>query len=70
MSAQGQSGPKARPTGVVDGQRVDIPVPVAARPMPFPVMLSRSRAGHLRVAGPVAGDPTREAGKRGGDAGG
>jgi hypothetical protein len=26
-SAQGQSGPKARPKGVVDGQRVDIPVP-------------------------------------------
>ena len=26
-SAQGKSGPKARPEGVVDGQRVDIPVP-------------------------------------------
>ena len=26
-SAQGQSGPKARPKGVVDGQQVDIPVP-------------------------------------------
>ena len=26
-SAQGKSGPKARPKGVVDGQRVDIPVP-------------------------------------------
>src|SRR5215208_4987848 len=26
-SAQGQSGPKARPKGVADGQRVDIPVP-------------------------------------------
>ena len=25
-SAQGKSGPKARPTGVVDGQQVDIPV--------------------------------------------
>ena len=32
QSAQGESGPKARPTGVVDGQRVDIPVPVCARP--------------------------------------
>ena len=26
-SAQGKSGPKARPKGVVDGKRVDIPVP-------------------------------------------
>ena len=26
-SSQGQSGPKARPRGVVDGQQVDIPVP-------------------------------------------
>ena len=26
-SALGKSGPKARPRGVVDGQRVDIPVP-------------------------------------------
>ena len=25
-SAQGKSGPKARPTGVVDGQQVEIPV--------------------------------------------
>ena len=25
-SAQGKSGPKARPKGVVDGQQVDIPV--------------------------------------------
>ena len=25
-SSQGQSGPKARPRGVVDGQQVDIPV--------------------------------------------
>ena len=32
QSAQGESGPKARPTGVVDGQRVDIPVPVCGRP--------------------------------------
>ena len=30
-SAQGQSGPKARPKGVVDGQRVDIPVPRCIR---------------------------------------
>ena len=27
-SALGKSGPKTRPTGVVDGQLVDIPVPV------------------------------------------
>ena len=27
-SALGKSGPKARPRGVVDGQQVDIPVPV------------------------------------------
>ena len=26
-SAQGKSGPKARPKGVVDGQQADIPVP-------------------------------------------
>ena len=26
-SAQGKSGPKARPKGVVEGQQVDIPVP-------------------------------------------
>ena len=26
-SAQGKSGPKARPKGVVDGKQVDIPVP-------------------------------------------
>ena len=26
-SARGKSGPKARPTGVVDGQLVEIPVP-------------------------------------------
>ena len=26
-STQGKSGPKARPNGVVDGQRVEIPVP-------------------------------------------
>jgi hypothetical protein len=31
-SAQGKSGPKARPRGVVDGQRVDIPVPPCERP--------------------------------------
>ncbi len=30
-SAQGQSGPKARPKGVVDGQQVDIPVPRRCR---------------------------------------
>ena len=27
-SAQGKSGPKARPKGVVDGQQVEIPVPL------------------------------------------
>ena len=27
QSAQGQSGPKARPKGVADGQRVNIPAP-------------------------------------------
>ena len=30
QSAQGQSGPKARPKGVADGQAVNIPPPVAA----------------------------------------
>ena len=28
-SAQGKSGPKARPRGVVDGQQVEIPAPYA-----------------------------------------
>ena len=28
-SAQGKSGPKARPEGVVDGQQVEIPAPYA-----------------------------------------
>ena len=28
-SALGKSGPKARPKGVVDGQQVEIPVPVS-----------------------------------------
>ena len=27
-SSQGESGPKARPKGVVDGKRVNIPVPL------------------------------------------
>jgi hypothetical protein len=36
-SAQGKSGPKARPRGVVDGQQVDIPVPVLYRLNPNPV---------------------------------
>ena len=27
-SAQGKSGPKARPRGVVDGQQVEIPAPI------------------------------------------
>ena len=27
-STQGKSGPKARPKGVVDGQQVEIPVPI------------------------------------------
>ena len=27
-SAQGKSGPKARPKGVVDGQQVEIPAPI------------------------------------------
>ena len=31
-SSQGESGPKARPKGVVDAQLVDIPVPLRARP--------------------------------------
>ena len=30
-SAQGKSGPKARPKGVVDGQLVEIPVPPLIR---------------------------------------
>ncbi len=30
-SSPGKSGPKARPKGVVDGQRVDIPVPRVSR---------------------------------------
>ena len=30
-SAQGESGPKARPKGVADGQQVEIPVPPRKR---------------------------------------
>src|SRR5690606_27227039 len=30
-SAQGKSGPKARPKGVVEGQQVEIPVPLLRR---------------------------------------
>ena len=40
-SAQGKSGPKLRPKGVDDGQRVDIPVPPHS-----------SRQGHRRIAEP------------------
>ncbi len=29
-STQGKSGPKARPKGVVDGQQVEIPVPISS----------------------------------------
>ena len=36
-SAQGKSGPKARPKGVVDGQQVDIPVLLRLRQQPKPV---------------------------------
>ena len=32
-SSQGKSGPKARPKGVVDGQQVEIPVPIQATKM-------------------------------------
>ena len=31
LSSLGKSGPKARPKGVVDGQLVKIPVPLAIR---------------------------------------
>ena len=45
MSSQGESGPKARPTGVVDGERVDIPVPVCVRQvMNLMVLTARLRA--------------------------
>ena len=40
-SAQGKSGPKSRPKGVDDGQRVDIPVPPHS-----------SKQGHRRIAEP------------------
>ena len=40
-SAQGKSGPKSRPKGVDDGQRVDIPV------LPY-----SSRQGHRRIVRP------------------
>jgi hypothetical protein len=39
-SSQGQSGPKARPKGVADGQQVDIPVP------PISVI---EKQGHRRI---------------------
>ena len=40
-SAQGKSGPKSRPKGVDDGQRVDIPV-----------LPHSSRQGHRRIVRP------------------
>ena len=40
-SAQGKSGPKSRPKGVDDGQRVDIPVPAHSM-----------KQGHGRIVGP------------------
>ena len=42
-SARGQSDPKARPKGVVDGQQVNIPVPVCC------VMKGRSKSGEPTV---------------------
>ena len=44
-STQGKSGPKARPKGVVDGQRVDIPVP--------PCIDKESRQGRRRIVDPL-----------------
>ena len=48
-SSLGKSGPKARPTGVVDGQRVDIPVPAKNRPHEI-----RS-AKHPKIGGSLRG---------------
>ena len=45
QSTQGKSGPKARPKGVVDGQRVDIPVP--------PCIAKELMQGHSRIVDPI-----------------
>ena len=44
LSAQGKSGSKPRPKGVVDGQQVDIPV--------LPQIDKESKQGHRRIASP------------------
>src|SRR5919107_6059567 len=49
-SAQGKSGPKARPRGVVDGRQVDIPVPLTPRP-------SRTRGTKGNPYGGLPTDP-------------
>ena len=48
-SAQGKSGPKARPKGVVDGQQVESPVPHAVRTV----------GTHGRKRGPGMEDPVQ-----------
>jgi hypothetical protein len=45
-SAQGESAPKARPKGVVDGKRVNIPVPI-----------TDAMGGRRRLAQPGVGRP-------------
>ena len=45
-SAQGESAPKARPKGVVDGKQVNIPVPT------YDAM-----GGRRRLGGPGVGSP-------------
>ena len=55
-SAQGKSGAKARPQGVVDAQPVDIPVPPCPRPSQY-----------TGTKGLPSGEPTdRVAGSEGG----
>jgi hypothetical protein len=52
QSSQGESGAKARPTGVVDAQPVDIPVPLCPRPCRIQVAkgLSSDEPTHLEEA--------------------
>ena len=54
-SAQGKSGPKARPKGVVEGQQVEIPVPP-------PFRLSNGVTQEDRVSGLLDGRPSSKCG--------
>ena len=54
-SAQGKSGPKARPEGVVDGQQVEIPAPTVSALM---------KRGHRRISKAGSRKSRRKAGRQ------